>query len=511
MCLMFTLKNQVPHLVETAGHDPYFHDKSYTNFQDMDHEQRAHGPSFLNNNYVDYNAFSPRSVYMQHSGGRIDRGRFDHKEPPHQFLKQRPASAFQSRYSGENIHDSSHRFSPLTFRRPATTTKARSLSWTVVDDINQSPREMTYRPHTANYALGSKKPSNLRYGNQMGPPSPRVQASMLVGLSRRPMSAGPSGHGKSKVHPYSEWEERDRGMIPVVSEGDDVTRGMPTHDDHYGELQGQANYVHSTNDEGEKEHVPCESEPKEAPAHVSPDGTMRLKGAVEVEAEAKEKEQRDLTAAKTKLILNNAEKFYLDESDNPAGNDLHCTISGYREDVGNNPKNQWQIGQADQREEIMSKEKGLASQVLIDLSTKITEMSQPRGMDDLHGHAPRENVRECIYQNLTMLQDPSNWPVKHIVQELASQQPGMVFGEKYAENGKAAGEHDSQHMSPKESSSLVCEGSVTTDPAQVVPGSVVTDALPHKILRTTSVTFERKKQAGDAAVLQSGFDVLSQV
>jgi hypothetical protein len=106
---------------------------------------------------------------------------------------------------------------------------------------------------------------------------------MLVGLSRRPMSPGPSGRVKSKVHPHSEWEERDRGMIPVVSEGGDVTRGMPTHDDHYGELQGQANYVHRTNDEGEMEHVPCESQPKESPSHVSSDGTMRLQGAVEVE------------------------------------------------------------------------------------------------------------------------------------------------------------------------------------------------------------------------------------
>jgi hypothetical protein len=312
------------------------------------------------------------------------------------------------------------------------------------------------------------------------------------------MSAGPSGRGKSKVHAHSEWEERDRAMTPVVSEGDDVTRGMPTHDDHYGELQGQANYVHSTNDEGEMEHVPCESQPKEAPSHVSSDGTMRLQGAVEVETEAKEKDQRDLKAAKTKLIFNNAEKFDLHESDNPAGNDLHCTISGYREDVGNNPKTQWQIGQADKREEIMSKEKDLASQGLNDLSRKIAEMSQPRAMDDLHGHVPQENVRECIFPSLAMLQDPSNWPVKHIVQELASQEPGMVVGEKYDENDKEAGGHDSQHMSPKESSSLFCEGSVT-------------DALPHKMPRTTLVTFERKKQAGDAAVLPSGFDVLSQV
>ncbi len=71
-------------------------------------------------------------------------------------------------------------------------------------------------------------------------------------------------------------------------------------------------------------------------------------------------------------------------------------------------------------------------------------------------------------------------------------------GEKYDENDKEAEEHDSQHMSPNESSSLFCEGSVT-------------DTLPHKIPRTTLVTFERKKQAGDAAVLPNGFDVLSQV
>ncbi len=87
-------------------------------------------------------------------------------------------------------------------------------------------------------------------------------------------------------------------------------------------------------------------------------------------------------------------------------------------------------GQADEREEIMSKKKDLVSQGLNDLSKKIADMSQPRGMDDLHGHVPRENVRECIFPSLAMLQDPSNWPVKHIVQEQASQEPGRESFQK---------------------------------------------------------------------------------
>jgi hypothetical protein len=39
-----------------------------------------------------------------------------------------------------------------------------------------------------------------------------------------------------------------------------------------------------------------------------------------------------------------------------------------------------------------------------------------------------------------MLQDPSKWPAKNAVQQLASQEADTVFGEKYAGRDKAAGE-----------------------------------------------------------------------
>ncbi len=51
-----------------------------------------------------------------------------------------------------------------------------------------------------------------------------------------------------------------------------------------------------------------------------------------------------------------------------------------------------------------------------------------------------EDVRAFLFHSLDMLQDPSKWPVKHAVQQLASQEAGMVFGEKYADQDKAAGE-----------------------------------------------------------------------
>jgi hypothetical protein len=50
-----------------------------------------------------------------------------------------------------------------------------------------------------------------------------------------------------------------------------------------------------------------------------------------------------------------------------------------------------------------------------------------------------EDVRAFLFHNLDMLQDPSKWPVKHAVQQLTSQEAGMVFGEKYADRDKAAG------------------------------------------------------------------------
>jgi hypothetical protein len=51
-----------------------------------------------------------------------------------------------------------------------------------------------------------------------------------------------------------------------------------------------------------------------------------------------------------------------------------------------------------------------------------------------------EDVRAFLLHNLDMLQDPSKWPVKHAVQQLASQEVGTVFGETYADRGKDAGE-----------------------------------------------------------------------
>ena len=49
-------------------------------------------------------------------------------------------------------------------------------------------------------------------------------------------------------------------------------------------------------------------------------------------------------------------------------------------------------------------------------------------------------MRAFLFHNLDMLQDPAVWPVKHAVQLLASQEAGTVFGEKYADRDKAAGE-----------------------------------------------------------------------
>ena len=51
-----------------------------------------------------------------------------------------------------------------------------------------------------------------------------------------------------------------------------------------------------------------------------------------------------------------------------------------------------------------------------------------------------EDVRAFLFHNVHMLQDLSMWPVKHAVQQLASQEAGTVFGEKYADRDKAAGE-----------------------------------------------------------------------
>jgi hypothetical protein len=51
-----------------------------------------------------------------------------------------------------------------------------------------------------------------------------------------------------------------------------------------------------------------------------------------------------------------------------------------------------------------------------------------------------EDVRAFLFHNLDMLQDPFKWPVKHAVQQLASQEAGTMFAEKYADCVKAAGE-----------------------------------------------------------------------
>jgi WD40 repeat protein len=50
-----------------------------------------------------------------------------------------------------------------------------------------------------------------------------------------------------------------------------------------------------------------------------------------------------------------------------------------------------------------------------------------------------EDVRAFIFHNLDMLQDPSKWPVKHAVLQLASQEADTVFGEN-ADCDKAAGD-----------------------------------------------------------------------
>jgi hypothetical protein len=51
-----------------------------------------------------------------------------------------------------------------------------------------------------------------------------------------------------------------------------------------------------------------------------------------------------------------------------------------------------------------------------------------------------EDVRAFLFHNLDMLQDASKWPVKHAVQQLASQEAGTMFGKKYADRDKTAGE-----------------------------------------------------------------------
>jgi hypothetical protein len=51
-----------------------------------------------------------------------------------------------------------------------------------------------------------------------------------------------------------------------------------------------------------------------------------------------------------------------------------------------------------------------------------------------------EDVRAFLFHNLDMLSFPCKWPVKHAVQQLASQEAVTVFGEKYADCDKAAGE-----------------------------------------------------------------------
>ena len=50
-----------------------------------------------------------------------------------------------------------------------------------------------------------------------------------------------------------------------------------------------------------------------------------------------------------------------------------------------------------------------------------------------------EDVRAFIFHNLDMIQDPSKWPVKHTVQQLASQEADAVFGEN-ADCDKAVGD-----------------------------------------------------------------------
>jgi hypothetical protein len=74
---------------------------------------------------------------------------------------------------------------------------------------------------------------------------------------------------------------------------------------------------------------------------------------------------------------------------------------------------------------------GLAGQVGALLASCALESSTKNRLED---------VRAFIFHNLDMLRDPSQWPVKHAVLQLASQEAGTVFGEKYADRDKAAGE-----------------------------------------------------------------------
>jgi hypothetical protein len=50
------------------------------------------------------------------------------------------------------------------------------------------------------------------------------------------------------------------------------------------------------------------------------------------------------------------------------------------------------------------------------------------------------DVCAFTFHNMDMLLDPRSGPLKHAVQQLASQEAGTVFGEKYADRDKAAGE-----------------------------------------------------------------------
>jgi hypothetical protein len=73
---------------------------------------------------------------------------------------------------------------------------------------------------------------------------------------------------------------------------------------------------------------------------------------------------------------------------------------------------------------------GLAGQVCALIASCALESSTKNRLED---------VRAFLSRNLDMLR-PSKWPVKHAVQQLASQEAGTVFGEKYADRDKAAGE-----------------------------------------------------------------------
>jgi hypothetical protein len=74
---------------------------------------------------------------------------------------------------------------------------------------------------------------------------------------------------------------------------------------------------------------------------------------------------------------------------------------------------------------------GLAGQVSALMASCALESSTKNRLDD---------VRAFLFHNLDMLQHPLKWPVKHAVQQLASQEAGTVFGEKYADRDKAVGE-----------------------------------------------------------------------